>query len=244
MLNGRAVRAGTTGAPVFDEAIAWMDCEVRHSLDLGTHTLFVGEVVDRGDRRRRGPPGVDDRHEHEVRRRQPPLTRPARGYSTPSVCMTQAITLPSPLRMSVCTTMMCDGRREERLGGGDDTTRGHSPEEVGLRLDGRGTGGALGQVEERADRAEAVGQRHQCSAMQRATDGASVVSYPLHPPTTRSADASSSSTPTATTGTAATQQHVSIHRGTIAAGTVATTESVAATPRRTLQGERWPSPPR
>ena len=23
-----------------------MDCEVRHSLDLGTHTLFVGEVVD------------------------------------------------------------------------------------------------------------------------------------------------------------------------------------------------------
>jgi flavin reductase (DIM6/NTAB) family NADH-FMN oxidoreductase RutF len=31
---------------VFDDAIAWMDCEVRHSLDLRTHTLFVGEVVD------------------------------------------------------------------------------------------------------------------------------------------------------------------------------------------------------
>ena len=45
-LNGRAVRAATTGAPVFDEALAWMDCEVRHTLDLGTHTLFVGEVVD------------------------------------------------------------------------------------------------------------------------------------------------------------------------------------------------------
>jgi flavin reductase (DIM6/NTAB) family NADH-FMN oxidoreductase RutF len=45
-LNGRAVRAATTGAPVFDEAIAWVDCEVRHALDLGTHTLFVGEVVD------------------------------------------------------------------------------------------------------------------------------------------------------------------------------------------------------
>lgn len=45
-LNGRAVRAATTGAPVFDEAIAWMDCELRHTLDLGTHTLFVGEVVD------------------------------------------------------------------------------------------------------------------------------------------------------------------------------------------------------
>lgn len=44
-LNGRPVRVATTGAPVFEEAIAWMDCEVRHTLDLGTHTLFVGEVV-------------------------------------------------------------------------------------------------------------------------------------------------------------------------------------------------------
>ncbi|MEP6661608.1 MAG: flavin reductase family protein [Acidimicrobiales bacterium] len=47
-LNGRAVRAATTGAPVFEEALAWMDCEVRHRLDLGTHTLFVGEVVGAG----------------------------------------------------------------------------------------------------------------------------------------------------------------------------------------------------
>ena len=45
-LNGRAVTVATTGAPVFDEAIAWIDCEVRHALDLGTHTLFVGELVD------------------------------------------------------------------------------------------------------------------------------------------------------------------------------------------------------
>jgi flavin reductase (DIM6/NTAB) family NADH-FMN oxidoreductase RutF len=45
-LNGRAVRPATTGAPVFEEALAWVDCQVRHTLDLGTHTLFVGEVVD------------------------------------------------------------------------------------------------------------------------------------------------------------------------------------------------------
>jgi flavin reductase (DIM6/NTAB) family NADH-FMN oxidoreductase RutF len=45
-LNGRAVRTATTGAPIFDEAIAWLDCEVRQSVDLGTHTLFIGEVVD------------------------------------------------------------------------------------------------------------------------------------------------------------------------------------------------------
>jgi flavin reductase (DIM6/NTAB) family NADH-FMN oxidoreductase RutF len=48
MLNGRPVRVGVTGAPIFEESLAWMDCEVRHSLDLGTHTFFVGEIVDAG----------------------------------------------------------------------------------------------------------------------------------------------------------------------------------------------------
>lgn len=45
-LNDRPIREGGTGAPIFTEAIAWMDCEVRSSHDFGTHTLFVGEVVD------------------------------------------------------------------------------------------------------------------------------------------------------------------------------------------------------
>jgi flavin reductase (DIM6/NTAB) family NADH-FMN oxidoreductase RutF len=44
-LNGRPVREAVTGAPIFEDALAWMDCQVRHDLDLGTHTLFVGEVV-------------------------------------------------------------------------------------------------------------------------------------------------------------------------------------------------------
>jgi flavin reductase (DIM6/NTAB) family NADH-FMN oxidoreductase RutF len=47
-LNGRPVRPATTGAPILEDALAWMDCEVRQSIDLGTHTLFVGEVVDAG----------------------------------------------------------------------------------------------------------------------------------------------------------------------------------------------------
>ncbi|HUG08553.1 MAG TPA: flavin reductase family protein [Acidimicrobiia bacterium] len=45
-LNGRPVTTATTGAPVFEEAIAWMDCEVRQAINLGTHTLFLGEIVD------------------------------------------------------------------------------------------------------------------------------------------------------------------------------------------------------
>jgi flavin reductase (DIM6/NTAB) family NADH-FMN oxidoreductase RutF len=47
-LNDRPVHLGTTGAPIFDEALAWMDCEVRHTIDLGTHTFFVGEIVAAG----------------------------------------------------------------------------------------------------------------------------------------------------------------------------------------------------
>ncbi len=45
-LNGRPVRTGVTGAPIFEEAIAWMECEVRQAHDLGSHTLFIGELVD------------------------------------------------------------------------------------------------------------------------------------------------------------------------------------------------------
>ena len=49
-LNQRTVSEGVTGAPVFAEAIAYLECEVRQTHDLGTHTLFIGEVVDAGIR--------------------------------------------------------------------------------------------------------------------------------------------------------------------------------------------------
>ncbi len=45
-LNGREVVLARNGTPVFVEAIAWVECEVRQELDLGTHTLFIGEIVD------------------------------------------------------------------------------------------------------------------------------------------------------------------------------------------------------
>jgi len=47
-LNGRPIHEELTGAPVFDEAVAWMDCDLRHSTDYGTHTFFVGEIVAAG----------------------------------------------------------------------------------------------------------------------------------------------------------------------------------------------------
>jgi flavin reductase (DIM6/NTAB) family NADH-FMN oxidoreductase RutF len=47
-LNGFAFRDGASGAPVLDLAVAWVDCEIRQQVELGGHSLFVGEVVDAG----------------------------------------------------------------------------------------------------------------------------------------------------------------------------------------------------
>jgi len=47
-LNGRPVRRGVTGVPVFEESIAWMECRVTQAHDLGSHTLFIGELVAAG----------------------------------------------------------------------------------------------------------------------------------------------------------------------------------------------------
>lgn len=47
-LNGKPVRLGVTGVPIFEEAIAWLECRVVQAHDLGSHTLFVGEVVGAG----------------------------------------------------------------------------------------------------------------------------------------------------------------------------------------------------
>jgi flavin reductase (DIM6/NTAB) family NADH-FMN oxidoreductase RutF len=47
-LNGRPVRTGLTGAPIFEEAAAYLDCRLWQAVDCGTHTLFLGEVVDCG----------------------------------------------------------------------------------------------------------------------------------------------------------------------------------------------------
>jgi flavin reductase (DIM6/NTAB) family NADH-FMN oxidoreductase RutF len=45
-LNGWAIGEAPSGAPIFAEAIAWMDCTVRQAVDCGTHTLFLGELLD------------------------------------------------------------------------------------------------------------------------------------------------------------------------------------------------------
>ena len=45
-LNGFPFHDGVTGAPILDQAPAYLDCEVRQAVDTGGHTFFIGEVMD------------------------------------------------------------------------------------------------------------------------------------------------------------------------------------------------------
>ncbi len=47
-LNGRPIREGVTGVPVFEEAVAWIECNVWQTVPCGTHDVFIGEVIDAG----------------------------------------------------------------------------------------------------------------------------------------------------------------------------------------------------
>lgn len=50
-LNGYSILEGETGVPIFEDAIAWMECSVRNAVDCGSHTFFIGEL---------GAAGVND----------------------------------------------------------------------------------------------------------------------------------------------------------------------------------------
>jgi flavin reductase (DIM6/NTAB) family NADH-FMN oxidoreductase RutF len=43
--RGVAYREERTGAPILDDALAWLDCRVHETLVGGDHTIFLGEVI-------------------------------------------------------------------------------------------------------------------------------------------------------------------------------------------------------
>lgn len=44
--TGLGFRNGSTGAPILNDVIAHLDCEVRHAFDAGDHTIYVGEAIE------------------------------------------------------------------------------------------------------------------------------------------------------------------------------------------------------
>ena len=49
-LNGRPIREGRLGVPIFEEAVAWLECSVVRVVPVGTHDVFLGEVIAAGFR--------------------------------------------------------------------------------------------------------------------------------------------------------------------------------------------------
>ena len=68
-------KIGVTGAPiVLESTLAFVECKVVNSLDVGTHTIFIGEVVD-ADVLADGEP-MTYAYYHKIKRGKAPKTAP------------------------------------------------------------------------------------------------------------------------------------------------------------------------
>jgi len=47
-INGEAFRRGSTGAPILASVPAFVECRLTSTVEIGDHSVFVGEVVDAG----------------------------------------------------------------------------------------------------------------------------------------------------------------------------------------------------
>jgi flavin reductase (DIM6/NTAB) family NADH-FMN oxidoreductase RutF len=45
-LNGFAFHEGRTGAPILDQAVAYLECSMHEAVTVGGHSIFIAEVVD------------------------------------------------------------------------------------------------------------------------------------------------------------------------------------------------------
>lgn len=80
-LEGTNHKVGRTGAPiVLDHAVAYLEAEVVEEVDLGTHTVFVGEVVDADVLTDEEP--MTYAYYHEIKRGVTPETAPTHIKTT------------------------------------------------------------------------------------------------------------------------------------------------------------------
>ena len=75
-LAGINYKSGQTGAPiVLDNTNSYLEARVTGNLDVGTHTIFVGEIID-GDVLNEKP-GMTYAYYHQVKRGTTPKTAPS-----------------------------------------------------------------------------------------------------------------------------------------------------------------------
>lgn len=75
-------KIGTTGVPiVLDHVIAYIETEVINEIDCGTHTIFIGKVIDSGMVNSEEP--MTYAYYHEVKRGKSPKTAPTYTMEEP-----------------------------------------------------------------------------------------------------------------------------------------------------------------
>ena len=68
-------KPGKTGAPIIlDNTLAYLEAKVTHEMDVGTHTIFVGEIIE-SDVLKEGEP-MTYAYYHQVKRGTTPKTAP------------------------------------------------------------------------------------------------------------------------------------------------------------------------
>jgi flavin reductase (DIM6/NTAB) family NADH-FMN oxidoreductase RutF/rubredoxin len=93
-------KIGKTGAPILlEDTLAWFECKVVQTMDVGTHMLFVGEVVD-GDVMDSTQPPLTYAYYRDVKKGKSPKNAPTYLTQTKEDSMSNT---PSSADKYVCT---------------------------------------------------------------------------------------------------------------------------------------------
>jgi flavin reductase (DIM6/NTAB) family NADH-FMN oxidoreductase RutF/rubredoxin len=83
-------RVGQTGAPILlEDTLAWFECKVVQTVDVGTHMLFIGEVVD-GDVTESEEPPLTYAYYQDVKKGKSPKNAPTYIAPEPAESAIQA----------------------------------------------------------------------------------------------------------------------------------------------------------
>ncbi len=95
-------RTGRTGAPILlEDSLAWFECRVVQTVDVGTHRLYVGEVVD-GDVIDANPPPLTYAYYRDVKKGRSPKNAPTYQAPPEGAAAGSAPSSPGKYVCSVC----------------------------------------------------------------------------------------------------------------------------------------------